>query len=323
MRLMGACGPLIAGGHDPDAGAVRRRQPALRDGRRARCCTSGMLLPLAYLLGVILDLGPARRVVRGRGVRARADRDHGVEVQGRYLEGDHDMTLAAAHGAALRVGHRGGVRARRGAPGAGRRRDLARGRRARLRAARARARGGQARDRRGHEPLHRGGRAAIAAPGDLRGLRAPARRAPRRSTRWWSAPGAKHALFNLAQALYDHGDEVVIPVPAWGSYADQAQLCGARPVLVPCAERGRLLAAARRRSARGAHAAHEGGRAVHAEQPDRRRVRRARAARARRRAARAAARVRDRRRDLLRARPTTASCQRRCSRSRPICRSGS
>ena len=47
--------------------------------------------------------------------------------------------------------------------------------------------------------------------------------------------GAKHALFNLAQALFDHGDEVVIPTPAWGSYAEQARLCGASPVLVPCA----------------------------------------------------------------------------------------
>jgi aspartate aminotransferase len=53
--------------------------------------------------------------------------------------------------------------------------------------------------------------------------------------------GAKHALFNLAHALYDHGDEVVIPVPAWGSYADQARLCGARPVLVPCAEQDGFL----------------------------------------------------------------------------------
>ena len=48
--------------------------------------------------------------------------------------------------------------------------------------------------------------------------------------------GAKHALFNLAQALFDHGDEVVIPTPAWVSYAEQARLCGATPVLVPCAE---------------------------------------------------------------------------------------
>lgn len=48
--------------------------------------------------------------------------------------------------------------------------------------------------------------------------------------------GAKHALFNLAQTLYDPGDEVVIPVPAWGSYAEQARLCGATAVLVACAE---------------------------------------------------------------------------------------
>ena len=48
--------------------------------------------------------------------------------------------------------------------------------------------------------------------------------------------GAKHTLFNLAQVLYDHGDQVVIPVPAWGSYAEQASLCGAQPVLVPCSE---------------------------------------------------------------------------------------
>jgi aspartate aminotransferase len=53
--------------------------------------------------------------------------------------------------------------------------------------------------------------------------------------------GAKHTLFNLAQALYDHGDEVVIPVPAWGSYAEQVRLCGATPVLVPCAERDGFL----------------------------------------------------------------------------------
>ena len=48
--------------------------------------------------------------------------------------------------------------------------------------------------------------------------------------------GAKHTLFNVAQALYGQGDQVVIPVPAWGSYAEQARLCGAEPVLVPCSE---------------------------------------------------------------------------------------
>ncbi len=49
--------------------------------------------------------------------------------------------------------------------------------------------------------------------------------------------GAKHSLFNLAQVLFDHGDEIVIPTPAWGSYAEQARLCGALPVLVTCHER--------------------------------------------------------------------------------------
>lgn len=48
--------------------------------------------------------------------------------------------------------------------------------------------------------------------------------------------GAKHVLFNLAQVLFDAGDQVVIPTPAWGSYADQTRLCGAEPVFVPGAE---------------------------------------------------------------------------------------
>jgi aspartate aminotransferase len=53
--------------------------------------------------------------------------------------------------------------------------------------------------------------------------------------------GAKHTLFNLAQVLYDHGDRVVIPTPAWGSYAEQVRLCGAEPVLLPCEERDAFL----------------------------------------------------------------------------------
>jgi aspartate aminotransferase len=44
--------------------------------------------------------------------------------------------------------------------------------------------------------------------------------------------GAKHALFNVAQALYDPGDEVIIPTPSWVSYSEQARLAGARPVFV-------------------------------------------------------------------------------------------
>jgi aspartate aminotransferase len=55
--------------------------------------------------------------------------------------------------------------------------------------------------------------------------------------------GAKHALFNLALALYEPSDEVVIPMPGWVSYPEQARLAGASPVLVPCAEQqGFLLA---------------------------------------------------------------------------------
>ncbi|MEZ4263903.1 MAG: pyridoxal phosphate-dependent aminotransferase [Polyangiaceae bacterium] len=44
--------------------------------------------------------------------------------------------------------------------------------------------------------------------------------------------GAKHALFNVALALYEPGDEVVIPAPYWVSYPEQVKLCGATPVIV-------------------------------------------------------------------------------------------
>jgi len=47
------------------------------------------------------------------------------------------------------------------------------------------------------------------------------------------AAGAKHILFNLAQVLYDPGDRILIPTPAWVSYSQHAQLCGAQPVMLP------------------------------------------------------------------------------------------
>jgi len=50
------------------------------------------------------------------------------------------------------------------------------------------------------------------------------------------AVGAKHALFNLALALFEAGDEVVIPGPCWISYPEQVRLVGATPVIVPTAE---------------------------------------------------------------------------------------
>src|SRR5258708_13961965 len=48
--------------------------------------------------------------------------------------------------------------------------------------------------------------------------------------------GAKHALFNLALALYEAGDEVLIPSPFWVSYPEQVRLVGATPVIVPTRE---------------------------------------------------------------------------------------
>jgi aspartate aminotransferase len=48
--------------------------------------------------------------------------------------------------------------------------------------------------------------------------------------------GAKHALFNLALALYEPGDEVVIPKPFWVSYPEQVRIVGATPVLVDTRE---------------------------------------------------------------------------------------
>ncbi|MEM9192783.1 MAG: pyridoxal phosphate-dependent aminotransferase [Myxococcota bacterium] len=45
--------------------------------------------------------------------------------------------------------------------------------------------------------------------------------------------GAKHSLFNVALALFNPGDEVVVPAPYWVSYPEQVRLAGANPVIVP------------------------------------------------------------------------------------------
>ena len=45
--------------------------------------------------------------------------------------------------------------------------------------------------------------------------------------------GAKHSLYNLAEALLEAGDEVIIPVPYWVSYADQTLLNDATPIFLP------------------------------------------------------------------------------------------
>lgn len=44
--------------------------------------------------------------------------------------------------------------------------------------------------------------------------------------------GAKHSLYNIAQALYGPGDEVIIPSPYWVSYPDQVVLNDAVPIIV-------------------------------------------------------------------------------------------
>ncbi len=46
--------------------------------------------------------------------------------------------------------------------------------------------------------------------------------------------GAKSCLSTAILALADKGDEVLIPTPAWLSYAEMAKLAGAAPVFLPC-----------------------------------------------------------------------------------------
>jgi aspartate aminotransferase len=48
--------------------------------------------------------------------------------------------------------------------------------------------------------------------------------------------GAKHSLYVAAQALYEKGDEVIIPSPYWVSYPDQVILNDATPVIVETRE---------------------------------------------------------------------------------------
>ncbi|MGA7296978.1 MAG: pyridoxal phosphate-dependent aminotransferase [Rhodanobacteraceae bacterium] len=46
--------------------------------------------------------------------------------------------------------------------------------------------------------------------------------------------GAKHVLYNLAEALLDEGDEFAFPTPYWTSYMDIAEILGAKVKLLPC-----------------------------------------------------------------------------------------
>ena len=44
--------------------------------------------------------------------------------------------------------------------------------------------------------------------------------------------GGKQSFYNLAQAILEPGDEVIIPAPYWVSYPDMVLLAGAEPVIV-------------------------------------------------------------------------------------------
>ncbi|HIJ51356.1 MAG TPA: pyridoxal phosphate-dependent aminotransferase [Nitrospinae bacterium] len=44
--------------------------------------------------------------------------------------------------------------------------------------------------------------------------------------------GAKHSFYNLAQVLWEAGDEVIIPAPYWVSFPDMVVLAGAKPVII-------------------------------------------------------------------------------------------
>lgn len=46
--------------------------------------------------------------------------------------------------------------------------------------------------------------------------------------------GAKHILYNLAEALLDEGDVIAFPTPYWTSYVDIADIVDARVVTLPC-----------------------------------------------------------------------------------------
>ena len=53
--------------------------------------------------------------------------------------------------------------------------------------------------------------------------------------------GAKHSLYNIAQVLFDRGDEIVIPAPYWVSYPDQVILNNAKPVILNTKEENNFM----------------------------------------------------------------------------------
>ena len=58
--------------------------------------------------------------------------------------------------------------------------------------------------------------------------------------------GAKHSLYNIAEALFDPGDEVIIPSPYWVSYPDQVILNDAIPIIVETTEEEKFKLSAKK-----------------------------------------------------------------------------
>jgi len=59
------------------------------------------------------------------------------------------------------------------------------------------------------------------------------------------AVGGKQALALLYQAILDRGSEIVVPIPAWPTFAEAARVAGGTPVFVPLAERNGFRVTAR------------------------------------------------------------------------------
>src|SRR5208282_1502116 len=53
--------------------------------------------------------------------------------------------------------------------------------------------------------------------------------------------GGKQAEANILATLFDEGDEIIIPTPAWVSFSAMVALSGAQPRLVPCPEANGFL----------------------------------------------------------------------------------
>lgn len=49
--------------------------------------------------------------------------------------------------------------------------------------------------------------------------------------------GGKHSFYNLAQAIFDAGDEVIVPAPYWVSYPPMVALAGAAPIIAETKEK--------------------------------------------------------------------------------------